>query len=692
MAAKKSEGKAAKKETADGEAYVVFARRFRPQTFADVVGQETVTAALRHALRTGRLAQAFLFSGPRGVGKTSLARIFAKALNCLKGSGVKGVAEEPCNECDSCLSIQNGSALDVIEMDAATNRGIGDVQKLRENVGLAPEQLRYKIYIVDEVHMLTTEAWNAFLKTLEEPPAHVKFVFATTDPDKIPETILSRCQRFDLRRIGLADIVKRLKQICDEEDIKATTGALERIASISKGGLRDAEGMLDQAVNLGEGKVDEEVVRGISGAAPDELLFDLLQACADSQVSGALGHVGKAIDAGADPDDLLVELCERLRGTLIAKTCGAESSLLEGQTHLKDAYAQLGQKLGEDQILQLMQLFTNARRQVKDAAQARLPLEMAVVRAARVKELVDLGKLVAALESGAPVAARSAQASGGIREGPRPNPYGRPAGIAESRPAAQTPSEPAAVVEASSSPVQATLPAAVGVPERWNDVLAEVRPLTGGGFMAGALGHVQSVRLELETGKIELGFATAQMFYRDSLENPERLAVLNQALEKVYGKKLSVSFARVKESAASTARVTQPLSRPAAAAIRVPEKDNAVARSEPATELHQDADEAVEAEVAFDDEGALPMDGPPAKESADEADALVSADTEDAPATPAKRISLDPSVEAAIETRTSEPVNEKEIMEHPIVKALVERVEGEVRRVERRARKADRKE
>src|SRR5476649_1791795 len=187
--------------------YVVFARRFRPQTFSDVAGQTAVTAALRQALTSGRLAQAYLLCGPRGVGKTSLARIFAKACNCLNGTGPNGVAEEPCNVCSACTSIQEGSSLDVIEMDAATNRGIEEVRSLRENVGIAPAELRYKIYIIDEVHMLTKEAWNAFLKTLEEPPAHVKFIFATTDPNDVPETILSRCQRFDLRRIGPADII-----------------------------------------------------------------------------------------------------------------------------------------------------------------------------------------------------------------------------------------------------------------------------------------------------------------------------------------------------------------------------------------------------------------------------------------------------------------------------------------------------
>ncbi|MCC6475223.1 MAG: DNA polymerase III subunit gamma/tau, partial [Burkholderiales bacterium] len=418
----------------------------------------------------------------------------------------------PCNECDACLSIQDGRALDVIEMDAATNRGINEIRELRDNVGLAPSELRFKIYIVDEVHMLTNEAWNAFLKTLEEPPAHVKFVFATTDPDRIPETILSRCQRFDLRRIGLPEIVQRLKQICDAEKVKAAPAALERIAALSKGGLRDAESMLDLAVNLGEGSVDDEVVRQIAGAAPDELVFGLLQACAEGRVADALGEAAKALDAGADPDDLLVEIAERLRGTLLARTCGADSPLLAGQSHLKESYAKLAGLLSEDQLLMLLQLFGNARRQVKDAAQARLPLEMAIVRAARARELVDLGKLVEALETGAATGpAASASRPPAVREGPRPNAPGRPAGASD-RPAA---SPQASVGSSGSVPAVTSAPRA-GQPERWDEVLAAVRPVPGGSLIASALSHLE-VRLESEAGQLQLGFGAAQSFYRETL-------------------------------------------------------------------------------------------------------------------------------------------------------------------------------
>ncbi|MCK6472299.1 MAG: DNA polymerase III subunit gamma/tau [Planctomycetes bacterium] len=645
------------KEKGEGEAYVVFARRFRPQAFEDVVGQSTVTAALRHALKSGRLAQAYLLAGPRGVGKTSLARIFAKALNCQKGKGPGGLAVEPCNECDACLSIQEGRALDVIEMDAATNRGINEIRELRDNVGLAPSELRFKIYIVDEVHMLTNEAWNAFLKTLEEPPVHVKFVFATTDPDRIPETILSRCQRFDLRRIGLPEIVQRLRQICDAEKVKAAPAALERIAALSKGGLRDAESMLDLAVNLGEGSVDDEVVRQIAGAAPDELVFGLLQACAEGRVADALGEASKALDAGADPDDLLVEIAERLRGTLLARTCGAESPLLAGQSHLKDSYAKLAGLLSEDQFLMLLQLFGNARRQVKDAAQARLPLEMAIVRAARAKDLVDLGKLVEALETGTGAGpAASGARPPAVREGPRPNAPGRPAGTSV-RPAAM----PQASGSGASVPAVASAPRA-GLPERWDEVLAAVRPVPGGSIIASALSHLE-VRLETEGGRLQLGFGAAQSFYSETLERPERLYALKVALEQVYGKAFEIAFERLQ---GVRPVFTLPLPPPPRAVGQVPAVPERAAEESPAA--------AQVAEEDFDDEGALPLPHTAASAPEPEVEIDVDADEPDDVGPAAVQA---PVVHEQVFERATEEEREA-AKEHPLVKALLEKVGGEV--------------
>jgi len=681
MAKRASKKKSATAATAPAApaAYVVFARRFRPQSFSDVVGQETTTASLRHALRSGRLAQAYLLSGPRGVGKTSLARILAKALNCQEGKGPNGVAEEPCNACDACRTIQEGSSLDVVEMDAATHRGIAEIRELRDNVGLAPSQLRTKVYIVDEVHMLTHEAWNAFLKTLEEPPAHVKFIFATTDPDKIPETIISRCQRHDLRRISLGDIVRRLKQICEGEKVEFEPAALNRIAGLAKGGLRDAESLLDQAVNLGEGKVTDEVVRQIAGAAPDELIFDVLTACAEGRTADALNACGNALESGADPDDLLLAFGERLRGTLLTKTCGADSALLEGQTHLEEAYGKLSELLNEDQVLMLLQLFSAARRQLRDAAQARLPLEMALVRAARARELVDLGKLVSVLERGG-----SAGSQAGAREGPRPNSAGRPASV-DAGPAARPPDTrsssaysaaslskvKSATGPGSTAPVQNGLPVAER-PDRWDEVLAEVRPLTGGPMMATALSHAAHVKLDLSAATVELGFTPAQGFYRESLERPERAGALKEVLQKVYGLALNLRFERAERS---------PLRQPPASVRRTicPEPVG-VPRELPAVVENTQTGDA-----EYVDEGALPLPPGPAAGSYDDAAPTDTAVEDDETGPPLAAVADTVVVE---EESPPTAVDRKELDEeaarHPLVKALLAKVQGEVVRVDRR--------
>ena len=690
-------------------AYVVFARRFRPSSFSDVVGQNATTGALQQALSSGRLAQAYLFCGPRGVGKTSLARIIAKALNCLQGKGPGGSAEEPCNQCEACTAIQDGSALDVIEMDAATNRGIEEIRSLRENVGLAPAVLRYKVYIIDEVHMLTKEAWNAFLKTLEEPPAHVKFIFATTDPNNVPETILSRCQRYDLRRIGLTDIIKRLRQICELEKVEFEEMALSRIANLAKGGLRDAEGLLDQAVNLGKGNVTDGVVRELSGAAPDELIFELLTFCAQGKPREALLKTHEALEAGADPEDLLTELTERVRGNMLARVCGGNSALLEGQMHLKDSYARLGEILNEEQSLMLLQLFTTARRQMKDAAQTRLPLEMALIRAARAGDLVDLGKLVSTLESGAsatpamranpPNAHAATPANSTYAEGSRPNSEGRLGASAKPPQAAnqntvgsQTtgiPQQPASGMAQASMPIprQPVHSAAFTTgrvdtiaPETWTKVIEAARPKKGGAFLASAVTHASAIVLDTATNVLRLGFAAEQLFYRDAMEKPHNQATLQTVLTEVFGRSFGLLIERV-NSKPNTDPVPSVSIPPAPLAkVITPEKNNSqqidtvpeipVSVPVPTSDSEPGADpDQIEHEFdGYDGMDELPLNSP--------APAIVSA-TGGAP----KRSvpdSTPPAVAGVLERSTPlrKSLDPKSIASHPLVQLVLKEAGG----------------
>ena len=675
-------------------AYVVFARRFRPRNFSDVVGQAAATGALRQALSSGRVAQAYLFCGPRGVGKTSLARIVAKALNCLNGKGPGGAAEEPCNACQACEAIQEGSALDVIEMDAATNRGIEEIRALRENVGFAPAELRYKVYIIDEVHMLTREAWNAFLKTLEEPPAHVKFIFATTDPNNVPETILSRCQRFDLRRIGPADIVTRLKQICALDKLEFEEAALSRIASLARGGLRDAEGLLDQAINLAQGKVTDAIVRELSGAAPDELISEILLSCASGNTAEALAKAHQALEAGAAPEDLLAALLERLRGTLLAQVCGENSALLEGQTHLKAAYSELGKRLNADQSMLLMQLFSAARRQMRDAAQTRLPLEMALVRASRAGELVDLGKLVSALEaSGIPAGQRAPPApQAPPREGYRPNSPGRPAVTVDSRPAAMNYNTGAAgrgpesiAPSALQGQVSSPPPAAAALQsqasglraEQWQRIISSVTGQKGGGLLASALSHAQSVRFDATGKSLALGFASSQLFYRDALEKPHNQVLLLPILKEALGEDVKLVVERAAAPATPASPAPPPLAGSVARAswpvISQAEPRTAAASAAPPEMVETQTEET---EVEFYGEGELPLRAPASGPSVSQARDVAAEEATPplsvaGPVQPAAQIPLSPAEMKALES-------------HPLVKTVLRETEGIVVGVTRR--------
>jgi DNA polymerase-3 subunit gamma/tau len=679
-------GKGKPEEAAESaNAYVVFARRFRPRAFSDVVGQMPTTNALRQALNTGRLAQAYLFCGPRGVGKTSLARIVAKALNCLNGKGPNGIAEEPCNACAACESIQEGSALDVIEMDAATNRGIEEVRSLRENVGISPAELRYKVYIIDEVHMLTREAWNAFLKTLEEPPAHVKFIFATTDPNNVPETILSRCQRYDLRRIGPADIVTRLKQICALDKIQFEESALSRIASLAKGGLRDAEGLLDQAVNLGQGKVSDATVRELAGAAPDELISDILKNCAHGNSSAVLLKTHEALEAGADPEDMLSALSERLRGTLLSKVCGGDSPLLEGQAHLKSAYAELAGLLSEDQMLMLLQLFAAAHRQMRDAAQTRLPLEMALIRAARAKDLVDLGKLVSALESGATPRPPNPPNPQG-REGFRPNSPGRSVDV-ETRPAASANPAPARPASAASAP---SLPAGSNVSgEIWNRIVSGASSQKGGAVLASALSHAQAVQLNEAAGTLTLGYTADQGFYRESLEKPHNQTTLLGILKEVLGRDVKILIERCAASAAriSAAPETRRAEPPRTAQPAVPQRPQTPQRPTPPPSAGDEPPEIAEdyptedPEVEFDEAGALPLTSRPPESTAQP---VMSEEGDDAPAAGPAPFRA-PVVKRPVMTPQRGASDAKEFEGHPVVKLVLKEVNGVIVGVNKKA-------
>jgi DNA polymerase III subunit gamma/tau len=402
---------------ADAASYTVVARRYRPQRFEDVVGQDHVVQALRNAIRLNRVTHAYLFSGTRGVGKTSMARIFAKCLNC-----VRGPTEEPCNACDICRAIAIGQDDDVIEIDGASNNGVDAVRELRQNAGLRPSRARFKIYYIDEVHMLSTGAFNALLKTLEEPPPHVKFFFATTEPGKIPITVLSRCQRFDFAAIPPERIAATLAEICKHERVEADPDALRAVARRAGGSLRDAESLLEQLVASGDRRLTADRVHQLLGTAPDDRVLDLLEAMAGRDLAGVLKRVEESVAAGVQPVDLLGGALEFLRDALILKA-GADVTLLGAGPDSIPRLKALADRWSLDSLLAAQQILAEARGRLRGSPHGRLLVELALCRVARLEDLAELSEVVgrlAALESGAgppPVKKKASPAENGA---PRP--------------------------------------------------------------------------------------------------------------------------------------------------------------------------------------------------------------------------------------------------------------------------------
>lgn len=349
--------------------------KYRPQTFAELVGQESVTTTLTNALRQQRIAPAYLFTGARGTGKTSSARILAKSLNCLSSSTP---THQPCGKCEVCRMIANGSALDVIEIDAASNTGVDNIRELIERAQFAPVQCRYKVYVVDECHMLSTAAFNALLKTLEEPPDRVVFVLATTDPQRVLPTIISRCQRFDFRRIPLDAMVQHLGKIAAKEAIDITSEAIQLVAQISQGGLRDAQSLLDQ-LSLLDGQITAERVWDLVGAVPERDLLALVQAIAKDDATTVIDRARRLMDRGREPLIVLQNLASFYRDLLIAKTSPDRQDLIAVTPSTWAEMCGFTQQLPLSTILQGQQHLRESEGQVKNTTQPRLWLEVALL-------------------------------------------------------------------------------------------------------------------------------------------------------------------------------------------------------------------------------------------------------------------------------------------------------------------------
>ncbi|MCD6526195.1 MAG: DNA polymerase III subunit gamma/tau [Desulfuromonas sp.] len=511
--------------------YLVLARKWRPQTFADLVGQEHVSRTLANAITSGRAHHAFLFTGARGVGKTSAARILAKALNCEAGP-----AAEPCNSCQSCTEITSGHSVDVFEIDGASNTGVDDVRELRETLRYMPSQSRYKIFIIDEVHMLSINAFNALLKTLEEPPEHVKFIFATTEPHKIPVTILSRCQRFDFRKIPSPKVIAQLRRIVDAEQIEISDRSLALIAQRGGGSMRDSLSTLDQVVAFCSEQVADDDVQGLLGMVDRRLLFDALEGCMRQDCSMVLNVVRRVDDLGHSFRQFCQELVEVVRQTILCELVSDPQETLGLFGDELQALASLSKLANQDDWQRLLSMLIKTEAELSSSSFPRLLVEMTLVRAASLPPARDVAGLIRKVE-----ALEGAFSSGTI---PRPAPksaapvstmiatgnqvvesvvsYGQQAAVAP----------PVTAPPVTAPPVTAPPVTAV---QDWSGFVQLVRGSSPP--LAAMLEHGSLLNMALPEMKI--GFP-AGSFLIAQLNDPSRRQRIEEIAQEAYGQKVTI--------------------------------------------------------------------------------------------------------------------------------------------------------
>lgn len=527
--------------------YQVLARKWRPQQFDEVVGQDHVTTTLKHAVEQDRLAHAYLFVGPRGIGKTSTARIFAKALNC-----VKGPTATPCDKCDNCKEIAEGRSLDVLEIDGASNNGVEQVRELRETCRYAPAHSKFKIYIIDEVHMLSNAAFNALLKTLEEPPAHVKFFFATTEPQKVLATILSRCQRFDLRRIPANLIVKHLKEIAKKEKVAIDDEALAAIARGAEGGLRDAESTLDQLIAFCGNKITEKDVLSVFGLVAHDQIAALTNAIIDGETTKALTVLKDLDEIGKDLQRLTADLLDHFRNLLVM-TLGEEGreSLQLPDTEIELLKAQAA-RIDSDTVLRIIDALAAAEGRLRYALSKRIFFEIALVKAIKARDVVGIDDVLKKLNElkgqfgGAVVTAVPADRATGTPSVQEKRGKYAPAPAAENRGREAAPTNPA-----------------VSLDEAWAyavEHLGKVTPL--------AKSYLVGTRpLGLQGGVLRVGFDPEFADRKEFADRPRNIEVLQVKLKEKLRIDVALKF-EIAEAAATPTAKTSASAKPATEPVK----------------------------------------------------------------------------------------------------------------------------
>ena len=549
--------------------YLVLARKWRPQTFDDVIGQEHVTRTLRNAIRSERVAHAFLFTGPRGVGKTTTARLLAKALNCEQGP-----TPDPCNACSQCEEITNGSAIDVLEIDGASHTGVDNVRDLTEGVQYRPAKGRFRVVIIDEVHMLSNAAFNALLKTLEEPPAHVKFIFATTESHKILRTILSRCQRYDFKRIPLRDLIQQLRHLTQAEGFECDEAGLALLAREADGSLRDAESLLDQVVAWSNGRVDEAAVRDALGVADRQALFRVVEAILAEDPAQVLRLTGDLYQYGYDPRRLCHDLLTHFHDLVVAKVSSDMSVLADLPDHEVEIVRKQAALRSREDLQRFFASLLETEEAVRKSAYTQLVIEMALVRLASQPPVLPIQEALTKLEElqhqlgsdrSRPVPARQPR----FRPSASAPPLQPSTGATADSPAPATPPQqrpplsppPTTMPQAentsqhASTPGPAALPASAPVAsgtvehleqgEQWDGFLAMVRSRKISLFFALKAGYL----LDVTPTVLQIGVDKDP--YLKELSRQENRTILEDSAEQFFGRKLTVEVQKGKHGLAT---------------------------------------------------------------------------------------------------------------------------------------------
>ncbi|OGC76109.1 MAG: DNA polymerase III, subunit gamma and tau [candidate division Zixibacteria bacterium RBG_16_50_21] len=500
-------------------AYTILARKYRPQDLAEIAGQEHVVTTLSNAIKFNRIAHAYLFAGPRGTGKTTTARVLAKSLNCVKGSTVT-----PCNECDSCKEIRDSISLDVIEIDGASNNSVDDIRSLREGVKFASAGGKYKVYIIDEVHMLSESAFNALLKTLEEPPAHVIFIFATTEPNEIPPTVLSRCQRFNFKRIHLPTIVQRVREIAQAEKIELTEEAAYTLSQRAEGSLRDVLSLLDQVVAFGGENITNELVLKTLGLVDQQVFFTFTEHILKKDSKAAISLFNQIVDEGADVSEFVSSLNLHFRNLLLAKLNLASEQMLEIPQSYVEKYQQASQKFEENDLMRMLKIVQELGAMIKNA-DPKISTEIALLRLAKLDQSIKIDELLSKLREGGTSSGTHSPASQPNIQQTSPE---KDSDLPKTSQFTDVKHGTAYAVKADSTDIQAA----------WQQVLEKLRkekPSLGT--------FLQDVHLTaFDTNELHLEFAGDRVFQKQLVEKKENLTYLQKLAQEILGPQYKIKL------------------------------------------------------------------------------------------------------------------------------------------------------